>query len=42
MMDRTERLYKIEHMLAERRVVPVKVFLAGLELSPATFKRDIE
>jgi predicted DNA-binding transcriptional regulator YafY len=41
-MDRTERFYKIEHLLTERRVVPVKVFLAELEVSPATFKRDIE
>lgn len=41
-MDRTERFYKIEHLLAERRVVPVKVFLDELEVSLATFKRDIE
>jgi predicted DNA-binding transcriptional regulator YafY len=41
-MDRTERFYKIEHLLAERRVVPVKVFLEDLEVSLATFKRDIE
>ncbi len=41
-MDRTERFYKIEHLLSERRVVPVKVFLQELEISLATFKRDIE
>jgi len=41
-MDRTERFYKIEHLLAERRAVPVKVFLEELEVSLATFKRDIE
>ncbi len=41
-MDRTERFYKIEHLLTERRVVPIKVFLQELEISLATFKRDIE
>ena len=41
-MDRTERFYKIEHLLNERRVVPVKVFLDEIEVSLATFKRDIE
>jgi predicted DNA-binding transcriptional regulator YafY len=41
-MDRTERFYKIEHLLAERRTVPVKAFLEELEVSLATFKRDIE
>ena len=41
-MDRTERLYKIEHLLTERRVVPLKVFLDDLGVSLATFKRDIE
>ncbi len=41
-MDRTERFYKIEHLLTERGVVPVRVFLDALEVSLATFKRDIE
>jgi predicted DNA-binding transcriptional regulator YafY len=41
-MDRTERFYKIEHLLTERGVVPVQVFLDALEVSLATFKRDIE
>jgi predicted DNA-binding transcriptional regulator YafY len=41
-MDRTERLYKIDRMLNERKVVPVTEFLAELEVSLATFKRDLE
>ncbi len=41
-MNRTERFYKIDHMLAERRVVPLEAFLAELEISRATFKRDLE
>lgn len=41
-MDRTERFYKIEQLLASRRVVPVADFLAELGVSVATFKRDLE
>ncbi|HVE49698.1 MAG TPA: YafY family protein [Casimicrobiaceae bacterium] len=41
-MDRTERFYKIEHLLRERGVVTRAQFLAALEVSPATFKRDLE
>ena len=42
-MDRTERFYKIDHLLQTRRpVVPVKEFLAELGVSLATFKRDLE
>ena len=41
-MDRTERFYKIDHMIRERGIVPVKDFLTELEVSLATFKRDIE
>ena len=42
-MDRTERFYKIDHLLQTRRpVVPVKDFLAELGVSLATFKRDLE
>lgn len=41
-MDRTERFYHIDRLLNERRVVPVKVFLDELEVSLATFKRDLE
>lgn len=41
-MDRTERFYKIEQLLISRRVVPVTAFLEVLEVSLATFKRDLE
>lgn len=41
-MNRTERFYKIDQMLHERRVVPIEVFLEELDVSRATFKRDIE
>jgi predicted DNA-binding transcriptional regulator YafY len=41
-MDRTERFYKIERMLRNREVVPIRDFLYELGVSPATFKRDIE
>lgn len=41
-MDRSERFYKIDQLLAERRVVPLVIFLETLEVSRATFKRDLE
>jgi len=41
-MDRTERFYRIDQLLRANRVVPVKRFLDQLEISLATFKRDIE
>jgi predicted DNA-binding transcriptional regulator YafY len=41
-VDRTERLYRIDHMLQERLVVPVESFLDELGVSLATFKRDLE
>ena len=41
-MDRTERFYKIDSLLHANPVVPVGRFLAELEISLATFKRDIE
>jgi predicted DNA-binding transcriptional regulator YafY len=41
-MDRTERFYKIERMLRNRDVVPIRDFLDELGVSAATFKRDIE
>lgn len=41
-MDRTERLYKIDRMLNDRKVVPISEFLEELEVSLATFKRDLE
>ena len=41
-MDRSERFYKIEQLLTSHRVVPVDTFLEVLEVSLATFKRDLE
>ncbi|MFZ5464342.1 MAG: helix-turn-helix transcriptional regulator [Pseudomonadota bacterium] len=41
-MNRTERFYKIDQLLSERRVVPLEVFLEALSVSRATFKRDLE
>jgi predicted DNA-binding transcriptional regulator YafY len=41
-VDRTERFYKIDRLLTQHRYVAVARFLAELEVSPATFKRDIE
>lgn len=41
-MSRTERIYKIDQLLQTRRAVPLSVFLHELEISRATFKRDLE
>jgi predicted DNA-binding transcriptional regulator YafY len=41
-VNRTERFYKIDQLLSERRVVPLDVFLEALSVSRATFKRDLE
>lgn len=41
-MDRTERFYKIDQLLAERRVVPFALLQETLEVSRATIKRDLE
>jgi predicted DNA-binding transcriptional regulator YafY len=41
-MDRSERFYRIDQLLHERGVVPRDVFLDELEVSLATFKRDLE
>ena len=41
-MDRTERFYRIDTLLRERGVVPIETFLEQLEVSRATFKRDLE
>jgi predicted DNA-binding transcriptional regulator YafY len=41
-MDRTERFYKIDRLLTQHRYVSVARFLQELDVSPATFKRDIE
>lgn len=40
-MNQTERLHKIDQLLNERKVVPLRDFLRVLEVSPATFKRDL-
>ena len=41
-MDRSERFYKIDQMIAGRGVVAIDDFLSELEISLATFKRDLE
>jgi predicted DNA-binding transcriptional regulator YafY len=41
-MDRSERFYRIDQLLNERRIVSMKQFLEALEISPATIKRDLE
>lgn len=41
-MDRTERFYKIDALLQANRVVPIDRLLSELEVSRATFKRDLE
>ena len=41
-MERLERFYKIDQLLRAQRVVPRETFLATLEVSLATFKRDLE
>jgi predicted DNA-binding transcriptional regulator YafY len=41
-MDRSERFYKIHGMLQNRKVVRTQEFLDQLEVSKATFKRDLE
>jgi len=41
-MDRTERFYRIDQLLRTGRHVPLMRFLEELEVSLATFKRDIE
>ena len=41
-MDRTERFYKIHQLLTRKSVVPVREFLEDLDVSLATFKRDLE
>ena len=44
LVDRTERFYKIDQLLQSRRpgVVPISTFLEELDISLATFKRDLE
>ena len=41
-MNRLERFYKIEQILNEQTVVSRETFLETLEVSLATFKRDLE
>ena len=40
-MDRTERFYRIRQLLGSHEVVPIAAFLADLEVSRATFTRDV-
>jgi len=41
-VDRTERFHLIDQLLCNQRVVSRAQFLDALEVSPATFKRDLE
>ena len=41
-MDRTERFYRIRRRLIERGALTRREVLEDLEVSPATFKRDLE
>lgn len=40
-MGKTERLYRIKQLLQQSRIVSKEQFLSELEISPATFKRDL-
>ena len=41
-MNKTERIFKIEQLIAARKVVSFKALLDELEVSRATLKRDLE
>ena len=41
-MGRTERLYIIQRLLNNQQAIPLSRFLETLEVSKATFKRDLE
>jgi len=41
-MGDVERLHKIKYMIQARQCVPLDAFLSELEISKATFKRDLE
>jgi predicted DNA-binding transcriptional regulator YafY len=41
-MDRTERFYKIDQLINERRLVPFAALQEALEVSRATLKRDLD
>ena len=40
-MNRTARIYRIDQLLREYKIVPRERFLVELEISAATFKRDL-
>jgi predicted DNA-binding transcriptional regulator YafY len=42
LMDRTERLYKIDQLIGERKLVAFSELQDALEVSTATLKRDIQ
>lgn len=41
-MSQAERIFRIERMLRTRAVVPIGTFMSELEISRATFNRDLE
>ncbi|SVB22632.1 uncharacterized protein METZ01_LOCUS175486, partial [marine metagenome] len=41
-MERTERFYKIDQLLKERRSVAMNILVEELDISKATVKRDLE
>ena len=41
-MSDPERLHRIKYMIQQRKCVPIEDFLDELEISKATFKRDLE
>ena len=41
-MSDMERLHRIKYMIQQRKCVPIDDFLGELEISKATFKRDLE
>lgn len=41
-MSDMERLHRIKYMIQQRKCVPIDDFLSELEISKATFKRDLE
>jgi predicted DNA-binding transcriptional regulator YafY len=41
-MSDMERLHRIKYMIQARKSVPKQAFLDELEISDATFKRDLE
>lgn len=41
-MSDLERLHRIKYMIQQRKCVPIDDFLGELEISKATFKRDLE